>query len=189
MPLTAAEQRARRLADQRRRVSSAQRVDQRSRCHLPSRRAYSSVCPDGMDSDIDGADDSDSDGADDAFAAELNEGARSPVASPGGGAGGIDSDRATTAPTTPTAMARTTRSPPKPAMMRAAPLLHQVAAGRTQTTATTALVRPLLTPHRTSCPTATLLRALLFTGLALPACTAAAARRWRACIYRSRSRT
>jgi hypothetical protein len=168
MPLTAAEQRARRLAEQRRRVSSAQRVDQRSRvssAQHAARRAYSSVCPDGMDSDIDGADDSDSDGADDAFAAEPNEGARSPVASPGGGAGGIDSDRATTAPTTPTAMARTTRSPPKPAMMRAPPLLPQVAAGRTQTTATTALVRPLLTPPRTSCPTATLLRALLFTGL------------------------
>jgi hypothetical protein len=72
---------------------------------------------------------------------------------------------ATTAPTTPTATARTTRSPPKPAMMRAPPLLHQVAAGRTQTTATTALVRPSLTPPRTSCPTATLLRAPLLTGL------------------------
>ena len=45
-----------------------------------------------MDSDIDGADDSHSDGADDAFAAEPNKGARSPVTSPGGGAGGIDSD-------------------------------------------------------------------------------------------------
>jgi hypothetical protein len=35
-------------------------------------------------SDSDGADDSDSDGADDAFAAEPNDGARSPAASPGG---------------------------------------------------------------------------------------------------------
>ena len=43
---------------------------------------------DSDDSDIDGADDSDSDSADDAFAAEPNEGARSPVASPGGCAGG-----------------------------------------------------------------------------------------------------
>ena len=113
MPLTAAEQRARRLAEQRRRVSSAQHA---------ARRAYSSVCPD-------------------------------------------DRTPTSTAPTTPTATARTTRSPPKPAMMRAPPLLHQVAAGRTQTTATTALVRPLLTPPRTSCPTATLLRAPLLTGL------------------------
>ena len=87
MPLTAAEQRARRLAEQRRRVSSAQRVDQRSRvssAQHAARRAYSSVCPDGMDSDIDGADDSDSDGADDAFAAEASDDARSPAASPGG---------------------------------------------------------------------------------------------------------
>ena len=75
MPLTAAEQRARRLAEQRRRVSSALHA---------ARRAYSSVCPDGMDSDIDGADDSDSDGADDAFAAEASDDARSPAASPGG---------------------------------------------------------------------------------------------------------
>jgi hypothetical protein len=50
-------------------------------------------------------------------------------------------------------------------MVRAPPLLHQVAAGRTQTTTTTALVRPFRTPSRTSCPTATLLRALLFMGL------------------------
>ena len=87
MPLTAAEQRARRLAEQRRRVSSAQRVDQRSRvssAQHAARRAYSSVCPDDMDSDIDGADDSDSDGADDAFAAEASDDARSPAASPGG---------------------------------------------------------------------------------------------------------
>ena len=79
MPLTAAEQRARRLAEQRRRVSSAQRVDRRSRVSSAQHAAR--------------RDDSDSDGADDAFAAEPNEGARSPVASPGGGAGGgIDSD-------------------------------------------------------------------------------------------------
>ena len=71
-----------------------------------------------------------------------------------------------TAPTTPTATAPTTRSPPNPTMVRAPPLHHQVvAAGRTQTTATTALVRPFPTTPRTSCPTATLLRALLFTGL------------------------
>ena len=78
MPLTAAEQRARRLAEQRRRVSSAQRVDQRSRVSSAQHAAR--------------RDDSDSDGADDAFAAEPNEGARSPVASPGGGAGGSRSD-------------------------------------------------------------------------------------------------
>ena len=78
MPLTAAEQRARRLAEQRRRVPSAQRVDQRSRVSSAQHAAR--------------RDDSDSDGADDAFAAEPNEGARSPVASPGGGAGGSRSD-------------------------------------------------------------------------------------------------
>ena len=76
MPLTAAEQRARRLAQQRRRVSSAQHA---------ARRANSSVCPDDIDSDIDGADDSDSNGADDAFAAEASDGARSPAASSPGG--------------------------------------------------------------------------------------------------------
>ena len=44
-----------------------------------------------------------------------------------------------TAPTTPTATAPTTRSLPNPTMVRAPPLHHQVvAAGRTQTTATTA---------------------------------------------------
>jgi hypothetical protein len=78
MPLTAAEQRARRLAEQRRRVSSAQRVDQRSRGSSAQHAAR--------------RDDSDSDGADDAFAAEPNEGARSSVTSPGGGAGGSRSD-------------------------------------------------------------------------------------------------
>ena len=80
------------------------------------------VRPDSDDFESDGADDSDSDGADDAFAAEPNDGARPPVASPGG-----------------------SRSD--------------------STTATTALVRPFLSPPRTSCPTATLMRAPLLTGL------------------------
>ena len=70
MPLTAAEQRARRLAEQRRRVSSAQRVDQRSRVSSAQHAAR--------------RDDSDSDGADDAFTAEASDDARSPAASPGG---------------------------------------------------------------------------------------------------------
>ena len=63
MPLTAAEQRNRRRAVKR-----------------AARRANSSVCHDDSDSG--------SDGADDAFAAEPNDGARSPLASPGGDAGG-----------------------------------------------------------------------------------------------------
>ena len=88
MPLTAAEQRARRLAQQRRRVSSAQHA---------ARRANSSVCPDDIDSDIDGADDSDSNGADDAFAAEASDDARSPAASPGGGSRS-DSDNSNDGP-------------------------------------------------------------------------------------------
>ena len=66
----------RRLAQQRRRVSSAQHA---------ARRANSSVCPDDIDSDSDdGADDSDSDGVGDVFAAEASDNARSPTESPGG---------------------------------------------------------------------------------------------------------
>ncbi len=83
MPSTAAEQRTRRLAaasDRRRRGRAVTNAVQRA-----ARRETSSLCHDGIDSDSDGADDSDSDGADDAFVAEPNDGARSPVASPGGG--------------------------------------------------------------------------------------------------------
>jgi hypothetical protein len=92
----AAEQRSRRRA-----VANINRV---------ARRANSSVdfdCDgdtksDGADgaalahSDSDGADDSDSDGADDAFAAEPNDGARSPVAARGGGRS--DSDNSNDGP-------------------------------------------------------------------------------------------
>ena len=112
MPSTAAERRTRRLAaasDRRRRGRAVTLSVQRAarRADSDSEGANDSDShgaddafddSDGDDSDIDGADDSDSDdsdsdGADDAFAAEPNEGARSPVASPGGGAGGgIDSD-------------------------------------------------------------------------------------------------
>ena len=142
MPLTAAEQRNRRRAVKR-----------------AARRANSSVCHDDSDSG--------SDGADDAFAAEPNDGARSPLASPGGGAGGsrsgsrLDSDGTDSDIDGPD----DSDSDAKPTMARAPPLHRQVAAGRTRTTATTASVRPFPTPPRTSCPTATLLRALLLTGL------------------------
>jgi hypothetical protein len=112
MPLTAAERRARRRAvahsSARREGRTNSSVDSDSDCkrwrllQTPTAMDSDSDGTDDSDSDgdsdsddsdsdhsdIDGADDSDSDGADDAFAAEPNEGARSPVASPGGGAGG-----------------------------------------------------------------------------------------------------
>ena len=59
--------------------------------------------------------------------------------------------------TTPTATARTTRSPPSPTKVRAHPLHHQVVA-------LVAASTPTVTTAPTT-PTATLLRALLFMGL------------------------
>ena len=88
MPSTAAEQRTRRLAaasDRRRRGRTVTKIVQQA-----ARREASSLCHDG----IDGADDSDSDGA---FAAEPNDGARSPLASPGGGSRS-DSDNSNDGP-------------------------------------------------------------------------------------------
>jgi hypothetical protein len=87
MPSTAAEQRTRRLqaaADRRRRGRAVTLTVQRA-----ARRADSSLCPDDIDSD--------SDGADDAFAAEASDDARSPAASPGGGSRS-DSDNSNDGP-------------------------------------------------------------------------------------------
>ena len=84
MPLTAAEQRARRLAEQRRRVSSAQHTARRAYAAEPEAEpnegARSPVASPGggaggIDSD---SDDGAGDGADDVFAAEASDDARSP---------------------------------------------------------------------------------------------------------------
>ncbi len=83
-------------------------------------------CSNGAD-DSD-SDDSDSDGASDADSDDSDS----------DGASDADSDGADD-------------SPPNPTIVRATPLHHQVAAGLTQTTATTALVRQFPTPPRKSC--------------------------------------